>query len=99
MNFCSIYSVRASVKKAAPMHPQPATDTGAFLPIAPLPALNATGQRAIEIRVAHLEAFQAARHWEIERLYERLRVLADELLNDQQQLRCFRDLLFMRGRG
>jgi 2-polyprenyl-6-methoxyphenol hydroxylase-like FAD-dependent oxidoreductase len=61
--------------------------------------LNATGQRAIEIRVAHLEAFQAARHWEMERLYERSEVLVYELLNDQQALRRFRDLLFMRGRG
>ena len=75
------------------------TDTGAFLPIAPLPPLNATGQRAIEARVAHLEAFQAARHWEMERLYERSEVLVYELLNDQQALRRFRYLLFMRGRG
>lgn len=62
-----------------------------------LPRLAPSMQRALETRVMFLEAEQAARAWEIEKLYQRSEVLTYELLEDQQQLRQFREILEMRG--
>jgi hypothetical protein len=70
----------------------------ADIPPARTRALSASWRRALQIRLEALEAEQSAAAAEIEALYQRSNKLTLEVLERQQRLRQFREIL-LNGRA